>query len=145
MNKKRDSEGISEAREEKGKLRDFDKSAMPNMHFQHAPIIPSPTEAAISMLETDFLESLPDPGFGEETSDFTAKGNHVVEQWECRGILGDQAFFGCFQAPLPSSSTGKIRFKGPTLGNAGDGETAENIELDDLLLAIRQLRFFNGI
>jgi hypothetical protein len=77
--------------------------------------------------------------------DFAAEGNHIVEQSESGGIHTDQTFHGSSLGPLPSASIAKMRFTGPTLSNAEDGKAAENIDLDDVLKAIRRPGFFNGI
>jgi hypothetical protein len=144
MNKKIDSEAISEVREEKGTLGEFDKSAVPNMYFQHAPTIPSPAGAAISMFETDFLESPPNFGF-RKMFDFVAEENHIVGQWKFGGMQTDDTFYGLSLGPPLSASIGKTRFIGSALGNVEDGKTVEKIDLEDVLIVFRQLRFFSGI
>jgi predicted ester cyclase len=110
----------------------------PDILLQYLLHEPQRGRDAIKAFMQDFRAAFPDLYFSG-TADLIAEGDYVVDQWEGSGTHNDVAFDGLLAGPLRASTGRKMRFTGTTVFRLESSRIAEEIGLDDGVMALTQL------
>jgi len=86
----------------------------------------------------EFRAAFPDLNFWG-AADLIAEGDYVVGRWEGGGTHTGPAFSDFLVGSLPAASGRKMRFTGTTVLRVDNGKIAEEIGLDDGVIALQQL------
>ena len=119
-------------------LKVVDELATPDMLLQYSLHEPRRGREDIKAFMTGFRESFPDLNFWG-TADLIAEGEYVVGRWEGGGTHTGPAFSDFLVGTLPAATGRKMHFTGTTVLRVKGGKIAEEIGLDDGVIALQQL------
>jgi predicted ester cyclase len=121
-----------------------DELAAPDMLLQYSLHAPRRGHADIKAFMTGFREAFPDLNFWG-AADLIAEGDYVVGRWEGGGTHTGLAFSDFLTGSLPAATGRKMHFTGTTVLRVKDGRIAEEIGLDDGVMALKQLGLIRDV
>ena len=116
----------------------IDELAAPNILLQYSLHAPRRGREDVRAFMKGFREAFPDLGFSG-VADLIAEGDYVVGRWEGGGTHTGPAFSDFLAGSLPAASGRKMRFTGTTVLRVENGKIAEEVGLDDGVMALQQL------
>jgi predicted ester cyclase len=123
---------------EKCDLGIVDEIAAPDMLLKYSLHEPRRGCEDIKAFMKDFRAAFPDLNFWG-VADLIAEGDYVVGQWEGGGTHLGPAFNDFRVGSLPAATGRKMHFTGTTVLRLQDGLIAEELGLDDGVMALTQL------
>jgi len=119
-------------------LKIVDDLAAPDMLLQYSLHAPRRGHKDIKAFMSGFRAAFPDLNFWG-AGDLIAEGDYVVGRWEGGGTHTGPAFSDFLVGSLPPATGRKMRFTGTTVLRIEKGKIAEEIGLDDGVIALQQL------